>query len=55
MIALLVALAPALGKLLELALADEHDEEAEMQALFAMQRAIHNERARRKFATPPEG
>lgn len=47
-----MALAFPLGKLLELALDDSHDEAAEEEAMLDLQRAIHNERARRKFAAP---
>ncbi len=48
-IALLTALAAPLGRLLELALGDDHDEAAQQDAIYELERAIHNERARRKF------
>lgn len=47
----LIALAGPLAKLLALALEDHHDEQAEEAAMLDLQRAIHNERARRKFNT----
>ncbi len=48
--ALLIALAPALGQLLESALKDDYDQEAEYQAILKLQRAIYDERLRRLIA-----
>lgn len=49
--ALITALIPGLLKLLETALADDYDQEAEYQAILKLQRAIADERMRR--AVPP--
>ena len=47
---ILLALIPGLVKLIESALSDNYDQEAEMQALLQMQRAAADERMKRLIA-----
>lgn len=42
----LVAIVPGLAKLLETALADKYDQQAELQALLNIQRALADQRVR---------
>lgn len=47
----LVAIIPGLAKLLETALADTYDQEAELQALLSIRRALADQRVRNALAS----
>lgn len=53
--AALVAIIPGLAKLLESALADTYDQQAELQAMLHIQRSLANERVRRAISEAPHG
>lgn len=50
--AILAALAAPLANLIEAAFADDYDADAERQAMLNFQRAIFDERLKRRLASP---